>query len=172
MALSMYTASVPVFLRTLSNLSSFLDKGEAFCTARKIDPSVLINDRLAPDMLPFSKQVQIACDAAKLAMTRITGIEGPKFEDSETTFAQLRERIANTIAFLKTIPADKLDGTEDKDVIITLRGNPVTFKAETYLKHFAMANMWFHTSTAYAILRHNGVELGKQDFIGNITQPV
>ncbi len=172
MAISMYSASVPVCIRTLTNLSHFLDRAEAFCTARKIEPSVLINARLAPDMLPFSKQIQIACDAAKLGISRITGVEAPKFDDSEVTLAQFRERIAATIAFLKTIKPEQLDGSEDKDVTITLRSGPVTYKAETYLKHFAMANMWFHTTTAYAILRHNGVELGKMDFIGNLAQPV
>ena len=166
MAMSMYSASVPVFVRTLGNLSIFLDKAEAFCTAKKIDPSVLINARLAPDMLPLSKQIQIACDASKFAISRVAGIEAPKFDDNETTFVQLKERIAGTIAFVKSVPADKLDGAEDKDVQVPMRGSTVTFKAEPYLKHFAMPNMWFHVTTTYAILRHNGVELGKGDFLG------
>jgi uncharacterized protein len=166
MAMSMYNASVPVCTRMLSNLSTFMDKAEAFCLAKKVEPSVLLSARLAPDMLPLSKQIHIACDASKFAASRIAGIEAPKFDDSETTFAQFKERIAATIAFLKTVKPEQLDGTEDKDVTVQVRGNPMTFKAEAYLKHWAMANMYFHVTTAYAILRHNGVELGKNDFLG------
>ncbi len=167
MAMTMYTASVPVCIRMLSNLSTFLDKAEAFCIAKKVEPSVLLAARLAPDMLPLSKQIHIACDASKFAVSRIVGIDAPKFEDNETSIPEFKERIAATIAFLKTIKPEQLNGTEDKDVQVPIRGTPMTFKAEAYLKHFAMANMWFHVSTAYNILRHNGVELGKMDFLGS-----
>jgi uncharacterized protein len=167
MAMTMYTASVPVCIRMLSNLSTFLDKAEAFCIAKKVEPSVLLAARLAPDMLPLSKQIHIACDASKFAVSRIIGIDAPKFEDNETSIPEFKERIAATIAYLKTIKPEQLNGTEDKDVQVPIRGTPMTFKAEAYLKHFAMANMWFHVSTAYNILRHNGVELGKMDFLGS-----
>jgi uncharacterized protein len=167
MAMTMYTASVPVCIRMLGNLSVFLDKAEAFCTAKKIEPNVLLAARLAPDMLPLSKQIHIACDASKFAVSRIIGIEAPKFDDSETSIAEFKARIAATIAFLKTITPEQLNGTEEKDVQVPIRGVPMAFKAEAYLKHFAMANMWFHVSTAYNILRHNGVELGKMDFLGS-----
>jgi uncharacterized protein len=167
MAMTMYTASVPVCIRMLSNLGTFLDKAEAFCIAKKVEPSVLLAARLAPDMLPLSKQIHIACDASKFAVSRIIGIDAPKFEDNETSIPEFKERIAATITFLKTIKPEQLNGTEDKDVQVPIRGTPMTFKAEAYLKHFAMANMWFHVSTAYNILRHNGVELGKMDFLGS-----
>jgi uncharacterized protein len=167
MAMTMYTASVPVCIRMLGNLSTFLDKAEAFCIAKKVEPSVLLAARLAPDMLPLSKQIHIACDASKFAVSRIIGIEAPKFDDNETNIAEFKERIAATIAFLKTIKPEQLNGTEDNDVQVPIRGTPMAFKAEAYLKHFAMANMWFHVSTAYNILRHNGVELGKMDFLGS-----
>jgi uncharacterized protein len=167
MAMTMYTASVPVCIRMLGNLSTFLDKAEAFCVAKKIEPSVLLAARLAPDMLPLSKQIHIACDASKFAVSRIIGIEAPKFEDNETSIPEFKARIAATIAFLKTITPEQLNGTEDKDVQVPIRGTPMAFKAEAYLKNFAMANMWFHVSTAYNILRHNGVELGKMDFLGS-----
>lgn len=167
MALTMYTASVPVCIRMLGNLSMFLDKAEAFCIAKKVEPSVLLAARLAPDMLPLSKQIHIACDASKFAVSRIIGMDAPKFDDNETSLPEFKERIAATIAFLETIQPEQLNGTEDKDVQVPIRGTPTTFKAEAYLKHFAMANMWFHVSTAYNILRHNGVELGKMDFLGN-----
>jgi uncharacterized protein len=167
MAMTMYTASVPVCIRMLSNLSTFLDKAEAFCIAKKVEPSVLLAARLAPDMLPLSKQIHIACDASKFAVSRIIGTDAPKFEDNETSIPEFKARIAATIAYLKTIKPEQLNGTEDKDVQVPIRGTPMTFKAEAYLKHFAMANMWFHVSTAYNILRHNGVELGKMDFLGS-----
>jgi uncharacterized protein len=167
MAMTMYTASVPVCIRMLGNLSTFLDKAEAFCIAKKVEPSVLLAARLAPDMLPLSKQIHIACDASKFAVSRIIGIDAPKFDDNETNIAEFKERIAATIAFLKTIKPEQLNGTEDKDVQVPIRGTPMAFKAEAYLKNFAMANMWFHVSTAYNILRHNGVELGKMDFLGS-----
>ena len=166
MAISMSSASLPIFRTMLSNLSHLLDKGLAHAQARKFDPQVLVTYRLAPDMLPLSRQVQIACDAAKNGVARISGVEAPKFEDNETTFEQLRERIAKTIAWLDTVPADRLDGTEAKEITFPVgREATRTMKGEAYLKHWALPNFFFHVTTAYAILRHNGVELGKADYL-------
>ena len=166
MAFSMYTASVPVFQHMLRNLSHILDKGEANAQARKFDPSVLASFRLAPDMLPFTKQVQIACDAAKLAVSRIAGIDAPKFDDSETTFPELKARIQKTLDYLATVPADKLDGTEDRDITFPVgREATRTMTAQAYLTTWVLPNLFFHVTTAYAILRHNGVDLGKPDYL-------
>ena len=166
MAMTMYTASIPVFQHMLRNLSHILDKGEANAQARKFDPSVLASFRLAPDMLPFTKQVQIACDAAKLAVSRIAGIDAPKFDDSETTFPELKARIQKTLDYLATVPADKLDGTEDRDITFPVgREATRTMKAQAYLTTWALPNFFFHVTTAYAILRHNGVDLGKPDYL-------
>jgi hypothetical protein len=165
MSLSMYQASVPVFTHMLTNLSGLLDKAQAHAEAKKFEPAVLLSMRLFPDMLPFSKQVQIACDAAKLAVSRISGVEGPKFEDNEASLAELKERIAKTIDYLKSVPAEKLDGTEEKEVVLKLRGEERTFKARDYLLHFAQPNHYFHVSTAYGLLRQAGVEIGKQDYL-------
>ena len=165
MTISMSSASVPVFKHMLTNLSHFLDKGAAHAEAKKFDPANLLNYRLAPDMLPFTKQVQIACDAAKLAVSRIGGIEAPKFEDTEASFPELKARIQKTLDFLASVPADKLDGTEDKDVSFPQGGGTRTMKAQAYLTTWALPNMFFHVTTAYAILRHNGVEIGKRDYL-------
>jgi hypothetical protein len=166
MTISMHSASVPIFKTLLGNLTHFLDKAVANAEARKYDPAVLMQYRLAPDMLPFTKQVQIACDAAKLCVARISGVEAPKFEDTETTIPELKERIQKTVAYLESVPADKLDGTEAKELQIPAGGGNVrTMTAEAYLKHWALANFHFHVTMAYAILRHNGVELGKADFL-------
>ena len=162
----MYDASVPRFAAMLRNLSAILDKGQAHAAARKIDPVVLTTARLVPDMLPFTRQILIACDAAKNGVARISGVEAPKFDDKETTFAELKERIAKTIAWLDTVPASALEGTEDKDITFPIgREKTRTMKAEAYLKTWAMANFFFHITTAYGILRHNGVELGKADYL-------
>jgi uncharacterized protein len=166
MAISMSSASLPIFRTMLGNLSHFLDKGLAHAQARKFDPQVLVNYRLAPDMLPFNRQIQIACDAAKNGVARLSGVEAPKFEDNETTFEELRARIAKTVAWLETVPAAKLDGSEDKDITFPVgREATRTMKGEAYLKHWALPNFFFHVTTAYAILRHNGVELGKSDYL-------
>jgi len=162
----MYQASIPVFTRMLNNLSAILDKAEAHAEAKKIDPSVLVNARLAPDMFPLSRQIQIASDSVKGCAARLAGVDVPSFEDTEVTFAELKERIAKTVAFLKTVPADKVDGTEDKDVTLKLRTGDMTFKGQPYLLNFVLPNLHFHTATAYGILRHNGVELGKMDYLG------
>jgi hypothetical protein len=166
MTISMTSASLPIFRTTLKNLGHILDKGLAHAQARKFDPLVLTASRLAPDMLPFTRQVLIACDGPKNGMARIAGLEAPKFEDTETTFEELKARIAKTLAWLETIPADKLDGTEDKDITFPIgRETTRTMKAEAYLKHWVLPNFFFHVTTAYAILRHNGVELGKSDYL-------
>ena len=162
----MYSASVPVFQAMLSNLSFFLDKAQAHAEVKKFDPAVLLQSRLAPDMLPLTRQVLIACDAAKLGVARVSGMDAPKFDDIETTLPELKARIAKTLDFLATVPADKMDGTEDKDITFPAgRENTRTMKAEAFIKHWVTPNMYFHVTTAYAILRHNGVELGKSHYL-------
>ena len=166
MAMSMYAASVPVFQHMLRNLSHVLEKGEANAQARKFDPSVLATARLAPDMLPFTRQVLIACDAAKNGVARISGVEAPKFEDNEASFPELKARIQKTLAFLETVPAARLDGTEDKEITFPVgRDSTKTMKAQAYLTTWVLPNFFFHVTTAYAILRHNGVDLGKTDYL-------
>lgn len=166
MTMSMSAASLPVFKNALTNLSHILDKGAAHAEARKFDPANLLTYRLAPDMLPFTKQVQIACDAAKIGAARIASLEWPKHEDNEATFPELKARIQKTLDFLATIPAEKLDGTEDKELQIPVsRDTTRTMKAEDYLRFWVLPNLFFHVTTAYAILRHNGVELGKSDYL-------
>lgn len=165
MTISMSSASLPIFRTMLGNLDHFLDKAVAHAQARKFDPLVLAGSRLAPDMLPFTRQVQIACDGPKNGMARIAGVEAPKYEDNEQTFDELKARIAKTLAWLDSIPAGKVDGTEDKDITFPVRDQTRTMKAEAYLKHWVLPNFFFHVTTAYAILRHNGVELGKADYL-------
>jgi hypothetical protein len=166
MSLSMHSASVPIFVRMLSNLLTWLDKAEAHAQSKKFEAGVLLSARLAPDMLPFTKQVQIACDTAKFAVARLAGIEAPKFDDHEASVAELRERIRKTIDYLQSVPAGQIDGTENKDVTVPRRDGSMTFKGEPYLKQYALPNFFFHVTTAYALLRHNGVELGKSDYLG------
>ncbi|RYF16157.1 MAG: DUF1993 domain-containing protein [Comamonadaceae bacterium] len=166
MAISMYSASVPVFQHMLRNLVHILEKAEANAQARKFDTAVLAQARLAPDMLPFTRQVLIACDAAKLAAARISGKEAPKFEDTETTFEELKARIRKTVAWLDTVTATDLDGTEDKEITFPVgREAKRTMTAQAYLATWALPNFFFHVTTAYAILRHNGVDLGKSDYL-------
>lgn len=166
MSISMHSASVPVFVRMLGNLLAWLDKAEAHAEAKKFDPNVLLAVRLAPDMLPFVRQIQIACDAAKFGVARLAGVEAPKFEDNEASFAELRERIRRTLDYVQSLPAAQIDGTEDKDVTVPRRDGPMVIKGEPYLKHFVLPNFFFHVTTAYALLRHNGVDLGKGDYLG------
>ena len=166
MALSMYTASVPVFQHMLRNLSHILDKADANAQARKFDPAVLMTARLAPDMLPFTRQILIACDAAKNGVGRIAGVEAPKFEDNEASIAELKARIQKTLDYLATVPASALDGTEDKEVTFPGgRDKTRTMTAQAYLLTWTLPNFFFHITTAYAILRHNGVDLGKTDYL-------
>ena len=166
MAISMYQASVPVFIRFLNNFNEVLKKGETFAEAKIIEPEVLINARLAPDMFSLVNQVQIACDLAKRCVERLTGAEVTSVEDNEKTFAEIYERINNTIAFLETIKPDQIDGKEEKIFTLELRGYSFDFKGIDYVLYFVLPNLYFHITTAYDILRHNGVELGKKDFIG------
>ena len=166
MTISMYEASIPVLKRFLSNLSVILTKASAYADARKIDHSVLLNARLFPDMYSLIKQVQIASDQAKGAAARLAGVEIPKFEDNESSFAELHERIAKTIAFLDTIKPEQLEGSESRDIVLTLRDRKLEFKGLQYLLTWVQPNFYFHVTTAYDILRHNGVEIGKRDFMG------
>ena len=166
MSITMHSASVPVFVRMLGNLGAWLDKAEAHAQAKKFDTGVYLGSRLAPDMLPFSKQIQIACDAAKFGVARLAGIESPKFEDNETSLSELRERIRKTMAFVQSVASAQIDGTEAKDIVVPRRDGSITLKGEFYLKHFVLPNFYFHVTAAYALLRHNGVELGKGDFLG------
>jgi hypothetical protein len=166
MAITLYSATVPVFQHMLRNLSHILDKGEAFATTRKVDPAVLTGYRLAPDMLPFTRQVLIACDAAKNGTMRVSGVEAPKFEDKEATFGELKERIQKTLDYLASVPASAMEGKEDVDITFPVgRDNTRTMKAQAYLTTWVLPNLFFHITTAYDILRHNGVELGKSDYL-------
>ena len=168
MSLSMYQASIPVFIRMLSNLSAILDKAVAQAEAKKLDPSALLKARLAPDMLPFTFQIQTASDSAKGCAARLAGIEAPSFADTETTFPELKARIAKTLEFLRSVKPEQIDGSEERNVTLKLRTGEMHFKGQTYLLAFALPNFYFHVTTAYALLRHNGVEIGKQDFLGAI----
>lgn len=165
MPLSMYQASVPVFVQFLSALSGILDRAKAYAEARKLEPSVLLQTRLFPDMFPLVRQVRSATDHA-LTAGRIAGAELPKFSDNEASFEDLKERIAKTIDFLKSLKPAQIDGTEEKDITIQLGGGSRVFKGQPMLLSFAMPNFFFHTTTAYNILRHCGVEIGKRDFMG------
>lgn len=167
MNISMYQASAPRFANILNNLSGILDKAEAHCETKKIDPAALITSRLYPDMYTMARQVQVACDTAKGAVARLAGVEIPKHEDTERTFSELKARIAKTVEFIKTFQPGQLDGTEDKEIVMKLGAREVTFKGMQYLLGFAYPNFYFHVTTAYAILRHDGVEIGKRDFMGN-----
>jgi hypothetical protein len=164
----MYSLSAPVFVRMLRNLDAVLDKGAAHCAARKIDPAVLVNARLFPDMFPLTAQVRIAGDFAKGAVARLTGNEPPKFEDNEATFDDLKARIAKTIAYVESVRPEQFDGAETRTVTMKMRGEDKSFDGLTYLANIVLPNFYFHVTTAYDILRHNGVELGKKDFIGPV----
>lgn len=165
---SMYAFSVPVFVKTLGNLSAILGKGAAYAEQKKFDPAVLVNMRLAPDMFPLLRQVRIACDFAKGAVARLAGEEPPQWEDSETTIAELQARIARTIDFVQGFDPARFEGAEARTVTLTIRGERVDYAGLAYLAHVVLPNFFFHATTAYDILRHAGVELGKRDFIGKV----
>ena len=166
MTISMYQASVPVFVRMLKNLSLILDKGQAHAEAKKIAPHVLPGSRLIADMFPLSRQVQIACDHAKGAVARLAGVDIPKHEDNEQTFEELQARIAKTVAFVETFTAAQIDGSEERDIVYpTSSRGDLHFKGVDYLLGFALPNFYFHVVTAYDILRANGVDIGKRDFL-------
>ena len=164
----MYVSSVPPIIRSLTNLRSILEKAVAYVEAKKIDPSVLINARLYPDMFPLSRQVQIATDVAKGAASRLAGLEPPKYEDNESTLPELLARLDKTIALLESFKPEQIEGSDDKTISLPMHDRTVTFKGLPYLFDFVLPNVYFHVTTAYAILRHNGVEIGKKDFLGNI----
>jgi hypothetical protein len=166
MSLSMFTASVPPAIHTLRSLQSILAKAQAHCEARSIDPNAFLQSRLYPDMFPLSRQVQIACDMVKGGGARLAGVEIPSFPDTETTFAELQARIDKTVAFLQTLTAAQVDGSEGRPISIPLRDRTVEFDGQTYLTTWVLPNFHFHVTTAYNLLRHGGVELGKRDFLG------
>jgi len=168
MSLSMYQASIPVFIKNLNNLSAILKKAEEHALAKKIEPEIFVNARLAPDMFPLSRQVQIATDGAKGCAARLAGVEVPSYPDTEKTFAELQARIAKTIEFVKAFTPKQIDGSEERKVTLKLRDQEVTFLGQPYLLSFVLPNLYFHITTAYAILRHNGVDLGKRDYIGGL----
>ena len=167
MTISMYQASVPRLVSALTNLSNILDKAQAHVDAKKLDPAALTTYRLFPDMLPLSKQVQIACDTAKGAVARLAGVEIPVHEDNEKTLAELQARIAKTLAFIQSVTAQQIEGSEDKDIVIKRGDKETHYKGLQFLLGHAVPNIYFHVTTAYNILRHNGVEIGKRDYLGN-----
>jgi len=168
MTISMYQASVPCFVRTLGNLSAILDKAQAHVDAKKLDATALTSYRLYPDMLPMTRQVQIACDAAKGLVARLSGLENPVHEDTEKTLVELQARIAKTLAFVQSVTPAQLDGTEEKDIVVK-RGDVEThYQGMQYLLGNALPNFYFHVTTAYNILRHNGIEIGKRDYLGKV----
>ena len=168
--LSMFNATISPLKRALANLSHILKKGEAHADAKKIDHAVLLNGRLFPDMYPLIRQVQIATDMSKGAAARLAGLEVPKYDDNETSFEDLQARIAKTIAFIDTIKPEQLTGSASRDITITVRQTDMHFKGEAYLLSWVMPNVYFHVTTAYNILRYNGIELGKPDFLGPINK--
>jgi uncharacterized protein len=168
MSLTMYENSIPVFIRMFANLSSILDKAAAHAEAKKIDPSIFINARLAPDMFPLSRQVQIATDVVKGCAARLAGMDVPRYEDNEATFPELQARIAKTVNFLQSVTAEQINGSEEKTVTLKLGINEIHFTGQPYLLNFVLPNLYFHITTAYAILRHNGVDIGKMDFLGAV----
>jgi hypothetical protein len=167
MTFSMYSASVPVFKQILNSLSAIIDKAEAHASEKKIEPAALLQARLYPDMFPFTRQVQVAADFAKGAAARLAGVEVPKYEDSEQTFAELKGRIAKTIAFIDSLPQEAIEASAQRDISTGSGANARQFKGQVYLPHYALPHFYFHATTAYDILRHNGVEVGKKDFIGS-----
>jgi hypothetical protein len=167
MTISMYQASVPRFVNVLGNLSNILDKAQAHVDAKKLDPAALTSYRLFPDMLSMTKQVQIACDTAKGVVARLAGMDIPVYEDNEKTLADMKARIAKTVAFIQTVTPVQIDGSEDKEIVIKRGDKETHYKGMQFLLGHALPNFYFHVTTAYNILRHNGVEIGKRDYLGN-----
>jgi uncharacterized protein len=166
MKVSMHAVSADLITNILGNLSWLLQKGEANAASRKFDPAVLLSARLAPDMLPLTRQIQIAGDIAKNSLARLAGQEPPRFEDNETTIEQLRARLARTIDYIKSIPASAFEGSETRDIKVPAGERTLEFKGLDFLQTWVIPHVFFHVTTAYNILRHNGVDLGKADFIG------
>ena len=168
MSVSLYEVSIPVFTLSLSNLAAILDKAASHAANKKLDPKVLPAARLIIDMLPLSSQIQIACDTAKGAAARLAGIEVPKHEDTEATLDELKARVAKTLDFIKTIKPEQLEGAERREIVLQFPQTTLRFTAVNYLTNFALPNFFFHVTTAYALMRKNGVDLGKRDFLGQI----
>jgi hypothetical protein len=168
MKISMYSASAPRFAHALRNLSAILDKAQAHFEARKLDAALPGGLRLIADMFPLARQVQIACDTAKGAVARLAGIEIPSYPDDEQTIAELKARIARTLDFIGSVPAAKIDGSDEREVVMKMRGQDMKFQGAQYLLGHALPNFYFHVTTAYNILRSNGVEIGKRDYIGSL----
>ena len=168
MSISLYDVSIPIFTLSLSNLSAILDKADSHGGAKKVDPKVIPQARLIVDMLPLSAQIQIACDTAKGAAARLAGVAIPKHEDTEATLAELKARVAKTLDFIKTIKPEQLQGAETREVVLQFPQTTLKFNGLNYLTNFALPNFFFHVTMAYALLRKNGVDLGKRDFLGPI----
>jgi uncharacterized protein len=166
MPLSMHQASVPVFVQGLTACSGILGKAAAEAERRQLDPAVLLADRLAPDMFPLARQVQVAADFAKNTVARLAGIEVPRFEDTETSIPELQERLSRTVAFVRGVDPASVDGSEEREIVLPIGGRTMTFTGQPYLLRFALPNFFFHLTAAYAILRHRGIQIGKRDFIG------
>ena len=166
MALTMHSASVPIFVRMLGNLAAWLDKAEAHARAKKFEPEVFLGARFAPDMLPLTTQIQIACDAAKFCIARLAAVEAPAFADDEKSLDDLRRRVKKTIDYVQSVPAAQIDGSDGREISVPRRTGAITMTGEAYLKHFALPNFFFHTTTTYALLRQGGVEIGKADYLG------
>ena len=167
MSLSMHSSTVPVFVRMLGNLLAWLDKAEAHAQTKKFDTANYLGLRLAPDMLPFTRQIQIATDTAKGCVARLAGLEVPKWDDGEASFDDLRARIRKAIDYVQSIPAAQIDGSEAREIVLPMRtGDPLRFTGEAYLKHWVLPNFFFHMTISYALLRHAGVDLGKADYLG------
>jgi hypothetical protein len=167
MTFSMYSASAPVFKQILNSLSVIVDKAASHADAKKIEPAALLQARLFPDMFPLIRQVQIACDFAKGAAARLGGVDVPKYEDDEVSFADLKARIEKTLAFIASVPQDGIEASSNRDITTGSGDKAKQWKGQTYLLHYALPHFYFHATTAYDILRHNGVDIGKRDFIGS-----
>ena len=168
MSISMYDVSIPIFTLSLTNLSAILDKAASHEQSKKVDPKVIPQARLIVDMLPLSAQIQIACDTAKGAAARLAGVEVPKHEDTEATLAELKARVAKTLDFIKTIKPEQLQGAETREIVLKFPQTTLKFTGINYLTNFVLPNFFFHVTTTYALLRKNGVDLGKRDFLGPI----
>jgi hypothetical protein len=169
MSLSMYQASVPAYTQMLKSLSAILKKAEAHCEAKKIDPAVFVNARLYPDMAPFSRQIQIATDQVKGGLARLAGTEPPSWPDTETTFADLQARLQKALDYAASFKPEQIDGSEGRDIVLKFgNGVEMPFKGQAFLINFSLPNFYFHIVTAYDILRHNGVEIGKRDYMGGV----
>jgi hypothetical protein len=168
MSFTMYDVAVPATTQILTSISTILDKAASHCEEKKIDPAVLVNYRLAADMFPLSRQIQIMTDQAKGSMARLAGVEIPTYDDTETTLPQLQARIAKTLAFVKSFTRDQIDGTEDKEIVLKVGGNELKLTGRQYLVNFVLPNFYFHASTTYNILRHTGLPVGKRDFLGSL----